>query len=142
VLPRPPVAVTEKRMQTIRPTSERLRVMIVDDDDMLLRSIARSLRDRFECIPVNSVAAALSSLARDDRIDVLVADIIMPGENGYDLYEHLLRDRPHVASRTIFFSGGVRSDVLQTAIERTGRPLLGKPVDLQEFVRTVRDVAA
>ncbi len=142
VMPRPPESVGRRRTPSILPTSERLRVMIVDDDDMLLRSMARSLRDRFECISVNSVPAALKSLADDDRIDVLVADIVMPGENGIDLYEHLLRVHPHVAARTVFFSGGVSSETLQAAIERTGRPLLGKPVDLLELVRTVRDVAA
>ena len=142
VLPRPPVHSAEKRTPSVRPAWERLRVMIVDDDAMLLRSITRSLDDRFECIPVNSAAAALSSLDRDDRIDVLVTDIVMPGENGVDLYEQLVRDRPHLASRTIFFSGGVSSEALQAAILRTGRPLLGKPIDMLEFVRTVRDVAA
>jgi signal transduction histidine kinase/ActR/RegA family two-component response regulator len=141
ILPAHRVTEAPARPRSVPPQADWLRVMIVDDDEMMLRSIARSFRDRFECIPVRSVEAARKSLLRDDRIDVLVADVVMPGQTGLDLYEELLRDRPHLAARTIFFSGGVGSQALRAALEKTGRPILRKPLDFERFLETLRHVA-
>jgi two-component system, NtrC family, sensor kinase len=141
ILPAHAVDGAAVRSRSVPPQADRLRVMIVDDDDMMLRSMARSLRDRFECIPVRSVDAARTSLSRDDRIDVLVADVVMPGQTGLDFYQELLRERPDLAARTVFFSGGISSESLRVALEQTGRPILPKPVDFARFVEVVRQVA-
>ncbi len=128
--------------RSVPPQAERLRIMIVDDDDMMLRSMTRSLRDRFECIPMRSVEAALASLSRDDRIDLVVIDVVMPGRSGLDLYQELERVCPALAPRTVFLSGGIRSETLRKSLEQTGRPILRKPIDTERFVETLRRIAS
>ncbi len=140
----PILETTEARVRpaSVPPQAQRLRVMILDDDDMMLRSMTRSLRARFECIPVRTVDAARTSLERDDRIDVVVADIVMPGRGGLDLYQDLLREHPTLASRLVFLSGGVASAALRSALHATGRPVLQKPIDVDRFVEVVRSVVS
>lgn len=142
ILPRAILEEPVMRAPSVRPPSGQLRVMIVDDDDSFLRSVTRSLREQFECIPVKSVDAARTSLARDSRIDVLVTDVVMPGENGLDLYRGLLLEHPELAPRTVFLSGGVSSESLLAALQKTGRPIIGKPVDMHDLFRTLRLVSA
>jgi two-component system, NtrC family, sensor kinase len=142
ILPAHGVITGGVRPASVPPQARRLRVMILDDDDMMLRSMARSLRGRFECIPVRSVEAARASLERDDRIDAVLADVVMPGSGGFDLYQELLRDRPALASRTAFFSGGITSDELRNALEETGQPVLLKPVEVDRCVEVLRSLVS
>ena len=142
ILPRAVLEEQVKRTMSTRPPSGQLRIMIVDDDDTFLRSLTRSLREQFECIPVKSANDARTSLARDARIDVVVTDVVMPGENGLDLYKGLLLEHPELAPRTVFLSGGVSSESLLAALQQTGRPILGKPVDMHDLFRTLRMVSA
>jgi len=124
----------------VPPGSWRMRVLIVDDDVMLLRSIARTLADQFECIPVTSGDKAVAFLKQDAKIDVVLSDIVMPGTNGLELYETIRADFPHLAHKTIFFSGGVRSEELRSQIAKTGRPCVAKPFEIRELVRLMRAI--
>ncbi len=141
VLPRAPdSAIAEVRPATSRPPprGSRLRVMIVDDDEFVLRAVTRSLSQEFECIALSSAAEAVERLRSDAKVDALLADIVMPGMNGLAFYEVVRREHPELAERTVFFSGGIGSPHLRAAIEATGRPCLEKPVDARELVRALR----
>ena len=140
VLPRVPANTAEASppQRLPPPLRTRLRVMIVDDDEFVLRAVARSLSDEFECITVSSGPEALAELRSDARVDALLADVVMPGMNGVELFEALRREHPALAERTVFFSGGIRSSGLRDALESTGRPCLEKPVARRELCRVLR----
>jgi signal transduction histidine kinase/CheY-like chemotaxis protein len=141
VLPRAvPVSVPATRPATRPPPSRssRLRVMIVDDDELVLRAVTRSLSQEFECIPLSSASEAVARLRTDAKVDALLADIVMPGMNGLALYEVVRVEHPELARRTVFFSGGIGGPQLRAAIEATGRPCLEKPVDPRELSRALR----
>jgi hypothetical protein len=53
----------------------------------------------------------------------------------------LRKDFPDLARRVIFATGWAEHDEVGPFLERTGRPVLRKPVDLGDLVRTVRQVA-
>jgi DNA-binding NarL/FixJ family response regulator len=65
----------------------------------------------------------------------------MPVMNGLEFYRALAEAQPQLAARTAFLSGGITSETLRKHIAETGRPCLGKPVDLQELVETIRSLA-
>jgi signal transduction histidine kinase/CheY-like chemotaxis protein len=136
----PEVAVTKRPVSRMPPANERLRVLIVDDDEMLLRSIVRTLANQFECIPRSSAARALQFLREDDRIDVVLTDIVMPVTNGLELYRQLESEFPALAARTIFLSGGIRSEELRATIADTGRPTTAKPFEIAELMRLIRAI--
>jgi nitrogen-specific signal transduction histidine kinase/CheY-like chemotaxis protein len=145
VLPRAVQAIIPDTRPATRqppPRSSRLRVMIVDDDEFVLRAVARSLSDEFECIALSSGSEAVERLRSEPKVDALLADIVMPGMNGLQLYEVVRAEYPELARRTVFFSGGIGSPHLRTAIERTGRPCFDKPVDPRELCRALRSQAA
>ncbi|MFF3876774.1 response regulator transcription factor [Streptomyces sp. NPDC001978] len=69
-----------------------MRVLVVDDDDAVRRSLAHALtRDGYEVSTAPDGAAALSELARA-RHDAVVLDILMPEPNGLEVCR-LLRGR-------------------------------------------------
>jgi signal transduction histidine kinase/ActR/RegA family two-component response regulator len=120
------------------PQSDRLRVLLLDDDELILRSMQRSLAPHFECQAVARARAALQVLDADHEFDVVVSDVVMPEMNGLEFFSALEHTHPDLAMRTVFISGGITSEMLHSRVTDTGRPCLAKPVDVQELIRTIR----
>jgi CheY-like chemotaxis protein len=142
VFERPEASVTiSSPPPSLPPATNRLRVMIIDDDELTLRSIERSLGSDFECIAVSEARRAIELLGRDSHVDAILTDVVMPVMNGFEFYGALAESNPRLAERVVFLSGGITSETLRKRIESTGRRFLGKPLDLQELVQTIRSLA-
>jgi signal transduction histidine kinase/CheY-like chemotaxis protein len=118
---------------------EGLSVLVVDDDEQGRQVIAAQLeRHRAQVLTAASVAEALDVVQRE-HIDVLLADIAMPDEDGYALI-HKLRalDRTPIASipaaALTAFAG--REDSVR-ALEAGFQLHLPKPIDSQSLVTAV-----
>ncbi|HEY1858927.1 MAG TPA: response regulator, partial [Gemmataceae bacterium] len=115
----------------------RLRILLVDDSldtvDVLSRLLAaRGLQVR----QAGSVRMALE-LARGDMPDVIITDIGMPDEDGYDLLEQVraddrLRGVPVVAA-TGYVGGAEQARMAEVGFAAS----LSKPFDLDELMRTL-----
>jgi signal transduction histidine kinase len=122
------------------PQYDRLRVLLIDDDELTLRSMQRSLAPHFECTSLARAELALATLREDSEFDVIVADVVMPDMNGLDFFVQVAATHPELSARTLFISGGITSEALRARVSDTGRPCLAKPVDVQELIRTIRRV--
>jgi CheY-like chemotaxis protein len=108
-----------------------LRILLVDDEDMLRRCTARTLSD-FEVVAASSGAEALAILANDSDFDVVLSDVMMPRMSGPELFARCYQDCPRLAQRFVFASGNPESarTELQRVVEDLGAPqpiLLAKP---------------
>jgi two-component system, cell cycle sensor histidine kinase and response regulator CckA len=123
------------------PHAEHGRLMIVDDDEMVLRSLARIL-GHHEVVCLSSAKEALAMLERDSRFDLILCDLMMPGMTGIEFYEALLEKRPEAASRMIFLTGGVTTargaDFLATVTNHR----VQKPFDVRQLRVTVQELLA
>jgi YesN/AraC family two-component response regulator len=112
-------------------TSHKGRVLIVDDEPDFLESVDWQLKKRrYRVFTALSGEDALD-LLRQEGIDVLVADIRMPGLDGIELIRHAARIDPDLQSIVLTGHGGV-----DTAIEamRLGAiNYLRKPVGVDEL---------
>lgn len=86
----------------------RARVLVVDDDQAVLRATARQLRDRFDVTTAGGAAEARRLLARD-AFDALITDNDMPGESGLDLLSATRALAPSV--KRLLVSGGRPSEI-------------------------------
>ena len=127
-----------------RPQLDGLRILVVDDDGDSRGFLATLLEDHgAEVLAAGSTVQALE-LFRHHRVDVLVSDIAMPGQDGYDLI-HRVRGLP--AER-----GGLTPAVALTAYVRIEdqRAALGagfqrhmrKPVDVDDLIAVVAELAS
>jgi two-component system, NtrC family, sensor kinase len=123
---------------SLPPASDRLRVLLLDDDELILRSLMRSLSPHFECQAVAQARTALDVLTSDGDFDAVVSDVVMPEMNGLEFWTALEHTRPELALKTVFISGGITSEQLRVRVSDTGRPCLTKPVDMPELIRTIR----
>jgi CheY-like chemotaxis protein len=105
-------------------------VLLVDDDPLVRETTAAVLRDfGYEVREASGGAEALDLLRRDDRIEVLLTDVVMPGMNGAELVRLALDARPELA--VLFMSGYAAPEEITGALRRhrlVRKPFL--PADL------------
>ena len=72
---------SEHRIQSVT-----ARILIVEDQSAVRMAIGRALRDAgFIVVEVSSAEAAEELLARDDKVDLVIADMMMSGKTGAEL---------------------------------------------------------
>lgn len=116
--------------------SETGKILIADDEETFLFSIADLLRrESFECTCVKDAQAAVKIL-RDNPHDLLIADIKMPGNTELELIQSL----PESAKgMPVILVTGYPS--LRSAIESVNLPVVSyivKPVDFDQLLTAVR----
>jgi DNA-binding NarL/FixJ family response regulator len=72
----------------------RTRILLVDDDGVLLRLIAELLEPEFEVVGTVTGGQAMISAAEDLDPDVIVADVEMPGLDGINASRAVLKSKP------------------------------------------------
>ena len=113
-------------------------VLVIDDDVDVRRAISRTLGSAgYMVTAAHNGEVALGMLDRHP-FSVIVSDIRMPGMNGLQFYEQLKTDHPALAHRVLFVTGYLGDDDVSAFIDRTGRPVLGKPFETEELVNMVR----
>jgi DNA-binding NtrC family response regulator len=86
-------------------------ILLVEDEPAMLSMTAGTLRHLgYQVLTASSPAAARELAARHTgAIDLLLTDVIMPGDNGRALADDLLRERPGLR---VLFMSGYTADVL------------------------------
>ena len=67
------------------------KILIVDDEPMMLKITARALKDHYETILASSGSEALELFAKD-MPDLVISDLKMPEMSGYDLKKALMEN--------------------------------------------------
>ncbi|MGQ3070129.1 MAG: response regulator [Ferrovibrionaceae bacterium] len=79
------VQVEEKAPEAGAAAASPRRILLVDDDPEVREVVAELLLDMgHDLIETASGAAALSALAQDDQVDLVIADLAMPGMTGFE----------------------------------------------------------
>jgi len=110
-------------------------VLVVDDDAALATTLVESLRSAgVRAEAVASGEAAILTL-NSGRVDVCVADLVMPGVSGIDLVRHIQKVTPDVT--VIVFSGQNLREMIRRVSAAGVFAYLSKPVDPDELLQTV-----
>ena len=114
------------------------RVLVVDDDPMVARSIALIL-SAYSVDIANSGAEALARIAEGWRYDVILCDVMMPSMTGPELFERLVDTAPAAAERVVFMTGCALLPEVRVFLERVASPCLEKPLDIDGLRALVED---
>jgi CheY-like chemotaxis protein len=111
-------------------------VMLVEDDDDLRENLAFFLDAAgVMVVTASDGREALKMLKAGTRPRLLVADLMMPGMDGWCLRKELLADPVLRAIPFVVLSGAM--DVRQAAEALGAVDALGKPVDLEKLLSLV-----
>lgn len=116
----------------------RPRIMVVDDDRDCLLVVTAALKD-CEVLALSD-PSGLAARAQEFAPDVLVLDIQLGDEDGFELCRDLKGRRATRAIPVVFLSGlSASSDFLQ-AFAAGGAVYLTKPLDPGDLRRTIADL--
>ncbi|HTE52762.1 MAG TPA: response regulator [Kofleriaceae bacterium] len=107
----------------------RGRVLVVDDEPLITRTVQRALSKDHDILALSSAEEALAHIAKGERFDVILCDLMMPQMTGMDLYAELLRVAEDQAARMIFLTGGAFTPRARAFIDGTSNQLIEKPFD-------------
>lgn len=123
----------------VSPT-KRIHVLVVDDDTMLLRGLARALRRSFEVTATSSPKAALERISKGG-IDAVLCDVMMPEMSGMELHRRLQSIQPTLAPRTVFMTGGTFAPEEERRLARLTNVVLRKPIPLDQLLETLAAIS-
>jgi PAS domain S-box-containing protein len=132
-----PARSTDARRATAGPSR---RMLVVDDETAMRAAIAAFLVTLGHHVTAAAGGLEARALLETNEYDVVLLDLRMPDLGGDTLYEEL-RDRdPRHARRVVFVTGDVQSDQARRFLDRAGRPVVGKPFQLDELATALAGV--
>jgi two-component system, cell cycle sensor histidine kinase and response regulator CckA len=134
----PGQGVHKRAPSSSRPPPARGTVLVVDDEDAVRRTILRLVQALgYSALEARSgVDAKARVAAHDGRIDILLCDIAMPGEDGRDLAAELVKTRPGLS---VVFMSGYSTDMQALRVE--GALFLQKPFGREELGERLGEAA-
>ncbi len=114
------------------------KLLLVDDDPGVRRMLQRVLEE--EGYLVEPAANGLEAVEREQATapDLVLLDLNLPGQNGWDTLERLSADDPLLPVIIIT----ARPNQLFPALASGAGALMEKPLDLPKLLRTIRDLLA
>ncbi len=117
---------------------QRRRVLVIDDEPALVLTLRCLLEQDHDVVTVTDGRGALSRLLENEPFDLVLCDIAMPGIDGADLYDAVRVQRPELAERFVFMTGGAFTEKIVRFLERAARPCLQKPFPIAELEALLR----
>jgi len=114
------------------------RVLVVDDDPTVLRSLQRLLQDECDVRCVESPTEALA-LATSESFDVILTDFRMPHMTGAE-FAHAVKERVTPAPSILMLTGTPDSVTHATPGSQDLVLVMGKPCDSARLLRMVVQV--
>lgn len=113
------------------------KILVADDDPMLQRLIMNTLKlDRYEVVIASNGQQALE-LARSEKPDLIILDVMMPVKNGFEVCAEL-RKMPETAALPVIILSGLGQVQEKIAGLKAGADeYVTKPVDPRELLTRV-----
>lgn len=123
--------------QAVTASGPLARVLLIDDERAVVGSLAAALGDSYDVVAVSSAAQAREAIASQPRFDAIICDLVMPGETGMQLFEHVRQTQPELAKRFAFMTGGAFLPETERFLQQIENPYIDKPFDVKAIRRLV-----
>jgi signal transduction histidine kinase len=146
-----PIPSPEVLAQTWGPVSAKTRaerkaaatsVLVVDDDERVLRSYARLLGGQHRLMVAYDGREAMEMLQSGSSADILVMEIDATGSDGPAFLEWLQAERPELARRTILATSGAGRPAYDDFLGAYAGVVVHKPVRGAELLAAIDALAA
>jgi DNA-binding NtrC family response regulator len=138
--PPPPAPPSDpEAVQVVEPTlrGDGLRVLVVDDDPLVRKAMARTFK-RHHVVTAENGRAATEAIERS-KPDVIISDLKMPEMDGVELAEKINERWPELANRIVFVTG-TASQIERARKVAPRQPLLTKPVSPNQLEARIAEV--
>ena len=122
--------------------SDNPKILVVDDDEHILRSLSQYLElEDFNVVSASSGPEALTLFAQE-KPDLLVLDVMMPGMDGFQVLETLRKDPETAGVPVLMLTARDQHNDILKGYQMGATSYLVKPFNLDELVEAIREVFA
>ena len=113
-------------------------ILIVEDDESVRQMTCQALeKQKYRVIAASSGEQCLDYIkTHREPIDLLLTDVVMPGMNGKELYEHLSIFQPGI--RVLYMSGYADDIIANRGILNEGVSFIPKPFSIKTLTHNIR----
>lgn len=113
---------------------EPMAVLIVDDEPRVARALGRLLHGH----SVTTAASGREALQHlSGEFDLIICDLLMPIMTGMELFERFKAERPELAERFLFTTGGAWSDASRRFIAKHADRIVTKPFHRERLEQAI-----
>jgi CheY-like chemotaxis protein len=116
-------------VSAVRDSAPGARVLVVDDEPLVGRAVARVLGQRHEVLVATSGREALALIDDGRDFDLVLCDLMMPGMSGMELYAAVATRAAELLDRFVFLTGGAFTVEAEAFLNSTRAERIIKPFD-------------
>ena len=120
----------------MEPVSEKINVLIVDDETEFADILSKRLEVRDFAVETVSSGDEAVDMVRGRDYDVILLDVLMPGKSGIDTLKEIKAMRPLV--HIIMLTGHARVETAIEGMELGAYDYLIKPTETEELIEKIR----
>lgn len=132
-------APVEQGPAPVPPAPLRARILVIDDDEAICRSIKRMLGREHDVVALTLADKALDEIRAGARFDLILCDLMMPVMTGIDLFNELGQVAPEQAARMVFVTGGAFTAKARAFLDQVPNQRIEKPFDMRRLADVIRE---
>lgn len=115
------------------------RILVVDDEETVRLLLEKQLRNAGYTVDLCADGRSALRVARENRPDLAILDLTMPGLDGYSLVTMFRRDAS-LRMPIIVLSGRVKEMDIQAALDAGADAFIAKPADRDALLAKVAEL--
>ena len=113
------------------------KILVVDDEPHIVDLIKITLQNDYELIEAFTSRDAMSQIKKHEP-DLILLDIMMPGEDGFQLCDRIRESKKNKETPIIFISAKNQHEDMMKSIDVGGDDYITKPFDPEELEKKVK----
>jgi PAS domain S-box-containing protein len=115
-------------------------ILLVEDEEMLLDTTTYMLEEiGYTVIQAQSPEAAIAICEKkNQQIDLILTDVVMPGLNGREMVDRIKSIFPKI--KVLFMSGYTADIIAQRGIVDEGMHFISKPIDMNKLNEKLKEI--
>jgi DNA-binding response OmpR family regulator len=106
---------------------QRRRVLVIEDDPKFGSFIGRVLAPPHDVLVLTRAQEALGRIARGERFDLILCDLMLPGVSAVGFHEQLGLIAPELVGNVVVVTGGAYSQESEAFLKRADIRRIEKP---------------
>jgi len=116
--------------------NEMKTILIIDDDEVNVNTLMDLLDDKYDILASLDGQDGIE-LLEEERVDLILLDIVMPKLNGFEVCKKLKNDEKTKNIPVIFITANIDKESINKAHESGGVDYIIKPFRLEEILSRI-----
>lgn len=131
---------SEPQLTISSPKATNACILIIEDE-VMIQNLIRRILDHHQLHICSTLRDAIT-LLEEERLepDVILCDLMLPGEGGEVLHEHLSSNQRHLLDRVLYMTGGAFTPGAEEFLRIVQPNLLTKPFKSKELLEKIDQI--